>query len=255
MEHETAIDKALGVLFFLHDSAPAGVSTIGRALGLPKSSAHRLLGALGRRGLVERDEQGNYRTGIALLALGLGALEREPLATAARPVLEAHAHALGETFFLVAARAKRLVVLDKAEGTGFLRAAPPVGGVVPLHATATGKLYLAFAPEQVAAPAAALERYTLSTPDARSLERAVARARKHGYATNHEEWTAGLSVLAAPVFARGRMLGVIASALATPRLAAIGEARVAEHVTAAAREVAARLSGAQGAPAWMGGAR
>src|SRR5262245_48071611 len=85
MEQETAIDKALGLLFFLHERAPCGVSEIGRALGLPKSSAHRLLGALGRRGLVERDEQGRYRTGFALLALGLGALEREPLATAARP--------------------------------------------------------------------------------------------------------------------------------------------------------------------------
>ena len=112
------------------------MTAIGRALGLPKSSAHRLLTALSRRGLVEQDGRGRYRPGIGLVALGLGALEREPVVVAARPVLEQEAGALGETFFLVAARAGRLVVLDKAEGNGFLRAAPRVGSSVPVHATA-----------------------------------------------------------------------------------------------------------------------
>ena len=114
----------------------------------PKSTTHRLLAALGRRALVERDPGGRYRPGARLLALGLGVLEREPVVAAARPVLEAEAEALGETLFLAAARAGRIVVLDKAEGTGLLRAAPRVGSEVPVHATAIGKLYLAFAPER-----------------------------------------------------------------------------------------------------------
>ena len=121
-----------------------------------------MLRSLGRRGLVERDERGRYRAGIGLLALGLGVVDREPIVAAARPVLEDRALALGETFFLVVARAGELVVLDKAEGTGFLRAAPQVGSRVPVHATAAGKLYLAFAPDQVAA---------LPRPGERSLAR------------------------------------------------------------------------------------
>ena len=94
------------MLFALHrEGSPCGVSQIGRALGLPKSSAHRLLAALASRGLVERDERGRYRTGIALVALARGALEREPIVAAAHPILAAEAQALGETVFLVAARA------------------------------------------------------------------------------------------------------------------------------------------------------
>ena len=62
---------------------------------------------------------------------------------AGEQTFEAAAAQYGETFFLVSARARRLVVLDKAEGTGFLRAAPRVGSSVPAHATAVGKLYLA----------------------------------------------------------------------------------------------------------------
>jgi DNA-binding IclR family transcriptional regulator len=83
-----AIEKALEVLFHLHAAGEArGVSAVGRALGLPKSSAHRLLAALAGRGLVERDGEGRWRPGMALVALGLGVLEREPVVMAARPVL------------------------------------------------------------------------------------------------------------------------------------------------------------------------
>jgi DNA-binding IclR family transcriptional regulator len=235
------VEKAIDVLFHLHaEAAPCGVTEIGRALGMPKSSTHRLLAALGRRGLVERDERGRYRPGIGLVALGLGALEREPVVVAARPVLEAEAEALGETVFLVAARAGRLVVLDKAEGTGFLRAAPRVGSSVPPHATAVGKLFLAFAPELVAVPERPLERFTERTAvDPTALEREVALARERGFAENREEWISGLAVVAAPVSSGGRMVGAIAVAAPAPRF----EALVARRTCEAAARVAARLEG------------
>jgi DNA-binding IclR family transcriptional regulator len=241
------VDKAVDVLFRLSaEPSPQGVSDLGRALGLPKSSVHRLLASLARRGLVERDERGRYRPGIALLALGLGALEREPLAAAARPLLEAETRALGETAFLVVARAGRLLVLEKAEGAGFLRAAPRVGAEVPVHATAVGKLFLAHAPDRVSAPAPPLERFTPRTPrSADELARAVRRARERGYAESREEWIPGMSVVAAPVLAGGRMHGAIAVAAPTPRLAALGRAEVARRVSAVAASLAAKLEGRQ----------
>src|SRR5262249_38784287 len=153
-----------------------------------KSTAHRLLAPLLRRGLVERDGSGRYRPGFALVALGLGALRGDPLVAAARPVLEAEAHAPGETVFPTAARGGRIAVLEKAEGRGFLRAAPQVGGTVPVHATAVGKLQLAHAPDDVRmdAPLAAFTPSTPATPDA--LAREVELARRRGYAENRDEW-------------------------------------------------------------------
>jgi DNA-binding IclR family transcriptional regulator len=239
------VEKAIDVLFHLHaEGAPSGVTAIGRALGMPKSSAHRLLAALARRGLVERDERARYRPGIGLVALGLGALEREPVVVAARPVLEDEAEDLGETFFLVAARAGRLVVLDKAEGTGFLRAAPRVGSSVPPHATAVGKLFLAFAPERLAEPEGPLERFTEHTlVDPAALGREVALARERGFAENREEWIPGLAVVAAPISSAGRLLGAIAVAAPAPRLEALGRVQLARQTRAAAARVAARLEG------------
>ena len=244
----SSIEKALDVLFHVAEAGSAGVSEIARALALPKSTAHRLLAALGRRGLVERDAGGRYKPGVRILALGLGVLEREPVVAAARPVLEAEAEALGETLFLAAARAGRIVVLDKAEGTGFLRAAPRVGSDVPVHATAVGKLQLAFAPEDVTLPSGSWPRFTPHTPTSlRQLEREVARARRQGWAENREEWMPGLVVLAAPVVAAGRMQATLALAALSVRLPAAKTERVARRLAAAAARIGARLEGTDGA--------
>jgi IclR family acetate operon transcriptional repressor len=244
----SSVEKALDLLQALHDAAePLGPSALARALGLPKSTAHRLLGPLVRRGLVERDAQGAYRPGFALVALGLGVLRSDPLVAAARPALEAEARALGETVFLTALRGGRIAVLEKAEGAGFLRAAPQVGATVPAHATAVGKLFLAFAPDELALeePLAAYTPATRTAPDA--LAREVARARAAGFAVNRDEWIEGLAVVAAPVRVGGRMLGALALAAPTARVDALGAEALGARLVAAADRVAARLAG--GAPA------
>jgi IclR family transcriptional regulator, acetate operon repressor len=146
MAGAATVEKALDVLFHLHAAETAqGLGQIAGALGLAKSSCHRLLASLVEREVVEQDEGGRYRPGLALLALGLGAQRREPVVELARPALESEADELGETVFLVAARRGRLRVLDKCEGSGFLRAAPGIGDVIPGDVTAAGKLYAAHA--------------------------------------------------------------------------------------------------------------
>ncbi len=245
MESLRTVEKAIDVLFHLQaQTVPQGVTAIGRALEMPKSSTHRLLTALGRRGLVERDERGRYRSGIALVALALGALDCDPVVRAARPVLEAEVEELGETVFLVGARGGRIVVLDKAEGSGFLRASPRIGASVPVHATAVGKLFLALAPESIAMPAGRLEAFTPATrANLRDLAREIERARRRGFAENVDEWILGLSVIAAPVLVKGRIWAAVAVAASTQRLATLGPERVARRTVAAAERIAARLEG------------
>jgi DNA-binding IclR family transcriptional regulator len=248
----SSVEKAVDLLFHLHAAkGPQGVTDLGRSLGIPKSSAHRMLQSLSRRGLVERDERGKYRPGFALLALGLGVLDREPLAVAARPVLEEQAADLGETFFLVVARARGLVVLDKAEGTGFLRASPRVGTRVPVHATAAGKLYLAFDP-------GALDPVEFGNADvftkrtlvrAEDLASAVAETRSRGWASNRDEWIQGLSVLAAPVRSNGILLGAVALAAASARLEELGgDDALAKRVISTGEAIAGRVGLTRGRP-------
>ena len=247
------IDKALEVLFHLHEQpASRGVSELGRALSLPKSTAHRLLASLSRRGLVERDALGRYRPGIALVALGLGVLEREPLVEAARPVLERCAETLGETIFLSGARAGRLYVLDKQEGSGFLRAAPRVGSEIPAHATAIGKVFLAFAPDDVRRSDSALERYTPATlVEPAALASELERVRASGLAEMHDEWIPGLSGVAAPIRLGARLLGAIAVAAPSSHWSEERAPEFRAGVRDAAREIETRVAG--GRPARAGG--
>jgi len=244
------IDKALELLFHLHEQPAArGVSELGRALQLPKSTAHRLLTSLSRRGLVERDALGRYRPGIALVALGLGVLEREPLVEASRPVLERTAEALGETIFLSGARAGRLYVLDKQEGSGFLRAAPRVGSEIPAHATAIGKVYLAFAADDLRRAESELHRFTHATlVDQALLAREIERVRASGVAEMHEEWIPGLSGVAAPIRLGPRLLGAIALAAPSSHFTGEHERVFREGVLAAATEIETRVAGGRTAP-------
>lgn len=244
-ESMSTVEKAVDVLFHLHSSdGPAGVSEIGRALGIPKSNTHRLLVALCRRGLVEREPRGRYRPGMGLVALGLGVLDADPLVVAARPQLEALAADIGETCFLVGSKAGRLLVLDKAEGSGFLRAAPRVGSELPAHATAVGKLYRAFAPQLLADFDPSATAFTENTiRDSAGLERAAQQARDQGWAANRDEWIVGMSVLSAPVLEGTRMFGAIALAASSPRLEQLGGDDLAEKLIDAAAAIAARLTG------------
>jgi IclR family KDG regulon transcriptional repressor len=239
MAGAATVEKALDVLFHLHDAGGAlGLSEIGRALDLPKSSCHRLLSSLVDREVVDRDETGRYRPGLALLSLGIGAQRREPVVSAARLMLEAEAERLGETVFLVGLRHGRLRVLDKVEGPGFLRAAPGVGDVIPRDVTTAGKLYAVFG--------AMLEEADSSVAELAAGEREEIAQR--GYALNRDAWIDGLSVLGVPIWqatghGRRELVAVLALAAASPRFERLGEAEVAERLLGAAEAIASRLSG------------
>ncbi|WP_433932753.1 IclR family transcriptional regulator [Sorangium cellulosum] len=229
MERSGTVDKAVRALEALRESGgSASLAELAARLGMPKATLHRLLASLAAHALVEQDGEGRYRLGVGLIRLGLGAQGLDPVARVARPELERAARAFGETFFLVAARAGRLVVLDKAEGTGLLRAAPTVGAEVPVDVTASGRLYLAHAPELVGAPAAGP---------------AAQRAARRGYDVNEGEWIDGLTVIAAPVLARGSLHGCIACAAAAQSLRGDRHEAAVRHTREVAERVARALQG------------
>jgi IclR family transcriptional regulator, acetate operon repressor len=209
MERSGTVDKALRVLEVLHQArGPLSLAELSRALAIPKPTTHRLLASLLEASLVEQQADARYALGVGLVRLGLGALALEPVVRACQVELERAAHELGETFFLVKARGGRLLVLSKVEGTGMLRVAPDVGSEVPVELTASGRLYLAFAPELLAGNPGA----------SRVPAAAVKRARARGYDVNEAEWLPGLTVVAAPILSNGDLLGCVTCAGPAVRL-------------------------------------
>jgi IclR family transcriptional regulator, acetate operon repressor len=234
MERSGTVDKAVRVLeALLRAAEPVALASLATRTALPKATLHRLLASLTAHDLVEQDGEGRYGLGVGLVRLGLGAQGSDPFVRVARGELERAVRAFGETFFLVAARAGRLVILDKVEGTGLLRAAPTVGSEVPVDVTASGRLYLGLAPESLA------ERSKGRPVSRRAIERAVER----GFDLNDGEWIDGMCVVASPVVVAGRMFGTVACAGASTQLA--GERR--DEAIERTRKLAERISRALGA--------
>jgi IclR family acetate operon transcriptional repressor len=182
-----------------------------------------------------------------LIALAGSVLERDSLVLSGRAVIRDAAQALGDTFFLVGARGGELRVLDKAEGNGVLRASPQLGSFVPMHATAVGKLYLALAPDEIA-HSSRWKRFTPRTKlDRKAVLSQAQKAAARGYATNREEWIAGVSVIAAPIRLGTRLLGGVCAALPSVRFEQVAEREVARRVVAAARNIEQRMQGSLGA--------
>src|SRR6476646_2794910 len=93
-----AVDRAAALLVAVVD-APTPVSFGGLvdAVDLPKSTASRLLGALERQGLVERDRDGAFLPGRVLQSYARRARSTDQLVSTARPYRETVARLTGET--------------------------------------------------------------------------------------------------------------------------------------------------------------
>jgi DNA-binding IclR family transcriptional regulator len=236
-----SVDRAAALLKAIADARrPPTVVELAELCGLNRSTAWRLLATLDAHGLIERDPVSQrYSLGYALLRIAAGA-EVDPLVRRARPVLESLARETGEAANLAVAKRFNLVYVDQVDPPQIM--APNwFGRPVPLHATSTGKAYLAFLEpdERRAALPERLERYTETTvTDRRRLTAELDQVRRTGYAVCVGELEESLFGASAPVLSeQGRPVAVVSvwgteRRLPRDRLPAIGT-----RALAAAQEI------------------
>jgi DNA-binding IclR family transcriptional regulator len=198
-----SVDRALQVLEVLARRGTAGVSDIAGELGVHKSTASRLLSTLEGRGFVEQlSERGTYRLGFALLRLaGAGAAQLD-VAVRGRAVCERLSAELDEAVGLAVLDGAAAVNVSQVHGSASVGVRNWVGRRTPLHATSSGKVLLAHAPEAVqdAVLAGVLERYTEATvTDPGTLRRQLEEVVARGWGVSVEELEVGLNAVAAPV--------------------------------------------------------
>jgi len=200
-----SVDRAAALLKAIADAErPPTVVELAEACELNRSTAWRLLATLDAHGLVERDPVSQrYSLGYALLRIAAGA-DVDPLVRRARPVLERLARETGEATNLAVAKRFNLVYVDQVDPPQIM--APNwFGRTVPLHATSTGKAYLAFLTpdERQAVLPEKLERFTATTvTDRRRLTAELDEARRNGYATCVGELEESLFGASAPVLSQ-----------------------------------------------------
>jgi IclR family acetate operon transcriptional repressor len=211
VRHVAAVERAMTVLDALSNGAhELGTNEIARRTGINASTVSRLLATLVGSGIVEHvPETGRYRLGLRLLQLGNAVLGRLDLREVARTHIRELASETGETATLSAPGERDAITVDFAQSSASVQSVAQLGRPSIGHATATGKVLLAFGTAQL--PPGTLKRYTdRTTTDRRKLTAELDRVRRQGYAEAVGEREAHLNAIAAPVFgARDELTAIV----------------------------------------------
>lgn len=189
--------------------------------GWPKPTVHRMLAQLEQGGWLAREPDGRrYALAPRLLRLSEAVLGSSTLQGVRHAVLRQLVSDVGESCNLTALSGAEVVYLDRVESAFPLRMELRPGTRVPVHCSASGKLFLAWMmarQRSTLLDGLALTAYTASTLTSReALEAELDTIRRDGHAVDAEEFVEGLVCVAVPVFAPGQRTLRCALALQAP---------------------------------------
>ncbi|WP_310961681.1 IclR family transcriptional regulator [Nocardioides terrisoli] len=198
-----AIDRAaLLVATVVRADEPLSFLDLHSESGLPRSTTSRLLTALERTELLERNSAGSYVAGPLFWLYATRHDPWEELVRLARPTLERIGTETGETVNLSVARGERVVQVAQVDSTYLLGTRDWTEVDVPAHCSALGKVLLAYG--ALAMPTGPLEQVTPSTiTDPATLRRQLGQVVRRGYASTVDELEIGLTGIGAPVRGSG----------------------------------------------------
>lgn len=237
-----AVDRATALLALVVESgAPRTFTSLVDELGLAKSTTSRLLQALERSRLVQRDQAGAFRPGALFALYAARPSAVHDLAALARPTLERLGELTQETVNLAVPRGSEPVDIAQVDSRYVLGATNWVGVDVPAHCTALGKVLYAYG--ALPLPRGHLERSTVHSPvDRAQLEHALVEVRRRGWATSLDELEVGLAAVAAPVRAGdGAVVAAISVSGPTGRIRDRGITTVGELLVAEIAGLSAQL--------------
>ena len=194
------LDRAVRVLTALEEG-PRTLAELVAETGLARATAHRLASALEQHGLVDRDGDGRFVLGPAIMRLA-GA---PSLATVAMPVLESLRDRTGESVQLYVRRGDQRLCIASLESPHSLRTIVPVGAALPLNRGSAGRVLLG-------RPAA-------------------------GWIESVEEREAGVASVSAPVCTGERVVAAVSVSGPVERTTRAPGRRYGRAVVAAARDV------------------
>jgi DNA-binding IclR family transcriptional regulator len=216
-----AVDRAaLLVATVVHADEPLSFADLQETSGLAKSTTSRMLTALERAGLLERDSSGSYVAGRLFWSYAARHDPWAELVRLARPTMEAVGEETHETVNLSVTRGDRVVQVAQVDSRFMLGTRDWTEVDVPAHCSSLGKVFYAYGVLPI--PPGPLERRTADTlADADELRLEATRIRARGWATTIDELEVGLSGVAVPVERGGaEVIAALGISGPTPRLEA-----------------------------------
>lgn len=205
-----SLDSALSVLLHLGSlSGPSSLTEIARVCSMPPSKVHRYLASFIQAGLVRQEgRSGQYDLGPGALQLGLSAMSRHDFVNSAADGLPALAAQTGVTVLLAVWGTEGATVVRWQRGEIPAVTSMGLGTTLPLLNSATGRAFLAWAPEGAIATQREKElRRAVRNPgilvdvaaNKTGLNALVAQIKADGFAYVRGEYIPGLVAVAAPI--------------------------------------------------------
>ncbi|MBI4522346.1 MAG: IclR family transcriptional regulator [Deltaproteobacteria bacterium] len=201
-----SLSRGLQIIeLFSYQRPVLGFSEISHHCRFPKSTLYRFLENLTRRGFLKvNPATKEYRLGALFIQLGQIAQKGVPLMEVCQPAMRRLSAEIGHSVYLSVPEGGQKVCLSCVEGRSTpIKYAPAPGSVAPLHAGASGKVLLAFSPEEEMAYLAEKGRLLSVTPKTithkEELRARLRQIRKNGYDYSEGELVPGTWALAFPI--------------------------------------------------------
>lgn len=248
----SSIDRALDIiLLFYTQKKELGIGEISRLLNMPKSTVHRVLATMERKGFVSQlEENGKYWLGVRLYSIGMVTWEHNKLNQIVQPYAIELSARFGETVSVSILDNRShipstMVVFKEESATNRLRTSHEIGGSYPIHTTAVGKAILAFSEAGVIERIKQVElvkntEHTIGSIGQLLSELEQIRAR--GYSLDNEEEEVGLKCIAAPVFdSYGKVVAAISLSGPAGRMDLLDQESTAKDIIQTAAKITQRL--------------
>lgn len=212
------------------------MSSLARALGIGKSSAHGLLRALLATGAIEDAGNRQFRLGPLVEELGRSRQGKRSLTEICQPYLVALAEQVGQTSVFGVPIGNRFRIVSVVEGRGSFRVKAVQGKSIPLLAGVVGKIALAWG---IVHMPKELPLFTEdSVREARELAEQLERVRREKLALDRGEYLRGVCAAASPILGYGdRLVGILFCAGFQDQLGEKGLVSLGRTVVQAARSV------------------
>lgn len=200
--------------YLSENKRPVGVTALAQALETTKSRIHRHLQTLVQQGyVVQAPDSDKYEIGPRLMTLARHINESFDIAGFVSPALQELRNSLGHFAVYSQIEDNGMRVLATVSGNSQIEIGVKQGSLLPFHASAQGKLALAFGRDDMRQRAfeSKREKFTPRTiVTATALDREIAMIRRRGWAVAPNEVAVGLNALAAPVLdATGSLVGAV----------------------------------------------
>jgi IclR family transcriptional regulator, KDG regulon repressor len=245
MKAATTVTKVCRIMEQFHERQSLGVTDLAKSTGLLPSDVHRILSSLRANHYVDQDpDTKKYRLGVALMRLGLTALERNVLREKARPILLELSKRIGATTHLALLDEQRLelILVHQIKGPSAAMFQTHLGEVEHLHSTALGKTVLASLDRQTLRTVLQRNGMARSTShtitDAGTLETQLEEIQRCGYAVDREEFTPSVCCIGSAVRDRtDAVAGAISASMPSALFLSWNEARLGAILKGAASKL------------------